>query len=190
PTIAAGGDGSEAYLPALFDAQVARTPDAIAVVCGDDRLSFHELDARANQLAHYLRARGVGAEHRVALALERGVPMIIAILGVLKAGGAYLPLDPSCPPDRIAYLLDDARPSHVLTQAGPHGVASRDIPTTLIDAQWHEVAAHPATAPDHGDRSGHQLAYLIYTSGSTGAPKGVLVEHRNVVHLWSALERA
>ncbi|HEX3758417.1 MAG TPA: amino acid adenylation domain-containing protein [Kofleriaceae bacterium] len=183
--------GAEPYVPALFEAQVARTPDAVAVIDGDRPLSFGELNARANQLAHYLQSHGVGPDRLVALALERSAAMVVAVLGVLKAGGAYLPLDPGHPTERLAYVLDDASPIHVLSQAALEThLPSSYFPMTLLDEQWPDIAAHPTDNPAHGERAGDRLAYAIYTSGSTGQPKGVLVEHRNVVNLWWGLERA
>jgi amino acid adenylation domain-containing protein len=192
PAARAGSGGEVAlYLPALFEAQVARSPDAIAVDDGGEQLTFRELNARANQLAHYLRANGVGPDRLVPLIVERSAPMVVAVLGVLKAGGAYVPLDPNYPTERLAYLLDDASPIHVLSQAAlADSLPASYVPMTLLDEQWDEIAAHPATNPDHSAAASDQLAYMIYTSGSTGQPKGVLVEHRNVGNLWAGLERA
>jgi len=188
---APAGDATYPGVPALFEAQVARTPNAVALIDGDHRLSFRELDARANQLAHYLRANGVGPDRLVAVFVERSAAMVIAVLGVMKAGGAYLPLDPSYPTERLAYMLDDANPIHLLSQASlADGLPSSYVPMTLLDEPWDAIAGYPTHAPEAGEHAGRNLAYVIYTSGSTGQPKCVAIEHRNVVHLWAGLERA
>jgi amino acid adenylation domain-containing protein len=175
----------------LFETQARRTPDRVAVRMEDDALTYAELDARANQLAHALGALGVGPETRVALCVERAPEMIVALLGMLKAGGAYVPLDPEYPAERLAYLLRDSRAAVLLTQERlaarlpAHGAA-----LLCLDRDWDErVAVHPATPPDSGVRP-ENLAYVIYTSGSTGLPKGVLVEHRQLVdYTHSAIRR-
>ncbi|MEB1300204.1 amino acid adenylation domain-containing protein [Xanthomonas campestris pv. campestris] len=178
----------QALVHALFEAQVACTPDAMAVDAENVRWTYAELNARANHLAYALRAQGVSPDARVALCLERGAPMLMAVLAVLKAGGAYVPLDPSYPRERLAYMLEDSAPVGIITDA-----ASRDrLPESAqaqaldVDSDWNEWPADDL--PTAGTTSDH-LAYVIYTSGSTGRPKGVMVEHRNVVHLWQALER-
>uniref|UniRef100_UPI00164026A6 non-ribosomal peptide synthetase n=2 Tax=Burkholderia gladioli TaxID=28095 RepID=UPI00164026A6 len=171
-------------LPALFAAALARRPDAIAVEAGDTALSYAELDARSNRLAHALRALGVGPDVPVALCAERSANMVVGLLGILKAGGAYLPLDPDYPPERLAFMLDDARPralvgdtAHIEALAARLAAAPPTL--SLADDGLH---AWPSDAPElalHGDH----LAYLVYTSGSTGQPKGVAVTHRNVARL-------
>jgi len=141
---------SPATLPDLFAAQVARSPDAVAVVLEDERVSYGELDARANRLAHHLRALGVRPETVVGLCVERSVAMLVGLLGILKAGGAYLPLDPDYPAQRLAFMLDDAGATLLLTQAalrariGEHAGAA-----ICLDADWAAIAQHPATAPPH-----------------------------------------
>ena len=182
-----------ATLPALFEAQVARTPEAIALVCGEESLSYGVLNARANRLAHLLLAQGVGPECVVGLALERSVELVVAVLGVLKAGGAYLPMDPEYPQARLAQMLAEAAPALVLTSLigrvrVPAGVAvlALDGPETqaaLADAPTHD----PTDAERPTPLLPQHLAYVIYTSGSTGRPKGVVVEHRNlsnVAYAW------
>lgn len=166
----------------LFETHAARTPDAIALVyaSGGDRhvQSYDTLNRRANQLAHLLRAKGVGPETVVGIALDRGFDMIAAWLGVLKAGGAYLPLDPAYPAERLAYMLADSQAPLVLTHqamALPDEVQRIDL-----DTDWPQDA--PEHNPDNISRADH-LAYVIYTSGSTGRPKGVLVEHAGLVNL-------
>ncbi|AKJ29410.1 peptide synthetase [Caldimonas brevitalea] len=172
----------------LFEAQVQRTPDAVAVIDGDVQLRYADLDRRANQLAHYLRAQGIGPEQRVGVALERNAQMLVAVLGILKAGAAYVPLDPAYPNARLAYLLADAEPALVLTQASLLEVLPAQA-LVALDTQWPEIAAYPDTAPSWPTSRPDQLAYVIYTSGSTGQPKGVMVEHRSVVNLWWGLEQ-
>ncbi|WP_240940804.1 non-ribosomal peptide synthetase, partial [Planosporangium flavigriseum] len=184
-------------LPALFEAQAARTPDATAVVHDGAALSYAELNARANRLAHVLVERGAGPERFVALALPRSPDLIVALLAVLKSGAAYLPIDPSYPAERIAFMLGDARPALVLTTSG----ASDSVPDVpgvdrlLLDRT--DTAGHPAgnltnadltDADRAGPLSSAHPAYVIYTSGSTGRPKGVVVTHQTVVNLaaWAA----
>ncbi|WP_051466578.1 non-ribosomal peptide synthetase [Actinomadura oligospora] len=168
----------------LCEAQAARTPDETAVSCGDRSLTFAELEAEANRLAHHLRDAGVGPETVVGLALERGIEMVVTLLAIWKAGGAYLPLDPDYPRDRLGYMVADSGASLVVgtrdlaaTFTGDVGrVVHLDDPDTVA-----AVAAAPATPPAvkaHRD----QLAYVIYTSGSTGLPKGVAVGHRGVLN--------
>ena len=164
-----------ATLPELFAEQVARTPDATAVVCEGRELTFAELDKAANRLAHALIARGVGPERIVALLLGRSIDTVVALLAVLKAGGAYLPIDPAYPPARIAGMLADAQPALVLTT--DHDAAG--FPVLRLD----EVEDRPDTAPATGLLPQHP-AYVIYTSGSTGVPKGVVVAHASVVNLF------
>ena len=190
---------SDACIHTLFEAQALRTPDAIAVMHGDQALSYGELNARSNRLAHHLRQLGVGPDDRVAICVERSPAMIVGLLGILKAGGAYVPLDPNYPPERLAYMLSDSAPSVVLTQSALRaalGTAQADA-TGLADATVLELdgdaerwAGAPDTNPDaatSGLTSAH-LAYVIYTSGSTGQPKGVMVEHANVTRLFSATD--
>ena len=167
----------------LFAEQVRRTPHHTAVVDGDTPLTYHELDERANQLAHHLRARGVAPETLVALCLDRSAEMIVALLAVLKAGGAYVPLDPAYPEVRLRFMVEDSGVAHLITtQALVNRVPVKVASTILLDADDESISAQPATPPSD-DTAPHDLAYVIYTSGSTGKPKGVLIEHRNVVRL-------
>ena len=169
-------------LHGLFEAQAARTPDADAVAFGQTVLSYRELDAAANRLAHYLRGQGVGAEVRVGLCLERSVEMVVALLAVLKAGGAYVPLDPAYPRERLAYMLGDAAPAVLVTQQSLLEVLpATSIPTLCIDTQAAQLEALPAGAPQVAVDAG-QLAYVTYTSGSTGEPKGVMTRHASAVN--------
>ncbi|MFF8196789.1 amino acid adenylation domain-containing protein, partial [Streptomyces bobili] len=165
----------------LFEAEAVRTPDAVAVVTDDEQVSYAGLDARANQLAHYLIAQGVGPESLVAVVLERGVELMVALLGVLKAGAAYLPVDPAYPAERIAQMLEDAAPAAVLADVRTVGAVPATTPVTLLDAAVTAgaIAELPAHAPvvEAGLVSLAHPAYVIFTSGSTGRPKGVVVTH-------------
>ena len=176
-------------MPELFAAQVARTPEADAVVFEDERLSYGELDARSSQLAHHLRALGVGPEVVVGLCIERSLAMLVGLLGILKAGGAYLPLDPDYPPERLAFMLADAGAPVLLTRTAlrahlpAHDTSSIDAAHIVcLDADWPAIARQPTTAPVTGLAPQHP-AYVIYTSGSTGTPKGVAVTHGGIPNL-------
>ncbi|GAA2410191.1 hypothetical protein GCM10010191_18690 [Actinomadura vinacea] len=175
-----------ATLPEMFEARVREKPDAVALVFGDTELTYAELNARANRLAHALIERGVGPERVVALALPRSPEMIVAELAVLKAGGAYLPLDTDHPAERLAFMLDDARPVCVVT-AGAPAEAVPDVaetPRLVLDdpSTAADIAARPGTAPQ-STLDVRNAAYVIYTSGSTGRPKGVVVTHSGVAKL-------
>jgi len=166
----------------LFEQQVEKTPDAIAVEFLDEQLTYRELNRRANQLAHFLRSRGVGADALVGICINRSLEMLVGMLGVLKAGGAYVPLDPAYPAERLAFMIDDAGLSLVLTQDSltnqvPLGRAS----LFRLDKDWESIAQESAENPGP-NVSAANLAYVIYTSGSTGNPKGVMIEHRSLVN--------
>ncbi|WP_420130153.1 non-ribosomal peptide synthetase [Longimicrobium sp.] len=164
-----------------FEAQAARTPGAVAVVCGDQALTYGELNARANRLARRLRALGVGPESRVGLCSERSPELITGILAILKAGGAYVPLDPAYPPDRLAFMAADSGVRVMLVQRALRDAVQADgiELVSLNDVPADEIADDLGTAVHPG-----QLAYVIYTSGSTGRPKGVGVTHDNVLRLF------
>jgi amino acid adenylation domain-containing protein len=165
---------------ALVAAQARRTPDAVAVSFGEERLTYAALDARANQLAHHLRGMGVRADARVAVCLERSAEMVVGLLGVLKAGAAYVPIDPAYPADRIAYMLADAGADVVLTEARlADGLPEHGARVVRVDADGARIAFEPSHAPAVAVSPEH-LAYVIYTSGSTGRPKGVMVRHGGV----------
>lgn len=179
----------------LFEQQVRRTPNAVALVFEGATLSYGQLNARANQLAHHLRALGVKPDSRVAICLERRFEMVIALLAVLKAGGAYVPLDPSYPAERLHHMLADSQPVALLLERGVRPVFG-DLPKTLpvleLDQTWQFCADQPHTDPGRaaiGLTASH-LAYVIYTSGSTGAPKGAMNEHRAVSNRLAWTQRA
>jgi amino acid adenylation domain-containing protein len=163
----------------LFEKQVERTPDAVAVVFEERRLTYRELNRRANQLAHYLRSLGVGPEVRVGICMERSVEMVIGLLGILKAGGAYVPLDPAYPKERLAFMLDDSKATALLTQESLlAGVPEHKAQVVRIDSDYEGIGQKSEKDPA-SEVTADNLAYLIYTSGSTGRPKGVAIEHRS-----------
>ncbi|MGH8547623.1 MAG: amino acid adenylation domain-containing protein, partial [Methylococcales bacterium] len=166
-----------------FEAQVERTPEAVALVDEDQALSYRELNARSNRLAHYLRTLGIGPEGFVGLCVERSVMMVVGMLGILKAGGAYLPLDPNYPRERLDYSLRDAAPRVLLTQLSQQARwRSGSWETVCLDRDWEQrMAGQPASNLNLTPGS-EQLAYVIYTSGSTGRPKGVAVRHGGMVN--------
>ncbi|HTN70672.1 MAG TPA: amino acid adenylation domain-containing protein [Methylomirabilota bacterium] len=178
----------------LFEAQVKRTPDGVAVSFGGKKLTYRELNSRSNQLAHYLSDLGVGPEKLVGICMKRSLEMIVGLLGILKAGGAYVPLDPAYPSDRLAFMLEDAQVSVLLTTDGL--IETGDSQSSILDSQmkvvrldrdWKEIAKESKESPA-SNVSAENLAYVVYTSGSTGAPNGVAIEHRNAVALldWAA----
>ncbi len=168
-------------VPDLVAARVRTTPDALAFTAGGEALTYRELDRRASRLAHRLRSLGVGADVLVGVCLPRSLDLAVALLGVLKAGGAYVPLDPAYPPERLAFMLDDAEaPVLVSTRA-----LTRRLPVggwELVELDAPESGAHPAEAPSLEVSPG-DLAYVIYTSGSTGRPKGVEITHGGLANL-------
>ena len=174
----------------FIEAQVARTPDAVAVTAGGRSLSYRELNERANRLARRLRASGVGPDDRVGICMRRSADLVVSIVATLKAGGAYVPLDPAYPADRIAYMLESSSATVLLTEAA---LASRlpafAGPVVAVDAQWDAEIAREGAANLEGGPAPESLAYVLYTSGSTGKPKGVMVEQRNVVNLLAAMDQ-
>ena len=186
----------EATLPALFEGQVGRAPQAIALVFGEESLTYGELNARANRLAHHLIGLGVGPESLVGVALERSIEMVVALLGVLKAGGAYLPLDPDYPEARLAYLVADAAPALVLISGVLRDRLPQDVELLDLDAPGNQAAL--GRAPAHNPRDAERtspllprhLAYVIYTSGSTGTPKGAQNEHRALINRLTWMQNA
>jgi amino acid adenylation domain-containing protein len=169
--------------------QVRRTPEAIAVIDGSQRLSYAQLNAQANRLAHRALAAGVRPDERVALCVERSAAMVVGLLAILKAGGAYVPLDAAYPSERLQQILHDAQPVLVMSDAAGRAALGeallRERPLLALE---QELADEPDTDPEVAMQATH-LAYVIYTSGSTGTPKGVMVEHRSAMNLFEALER-
>ncbi|MCQ4212555.1 non-ribosomal peptide synthetase [Streptomyces longispororuber] len=193
-----GADATAAGIPdvtlvELFERQAARRADAVALVHEGTGHTYGELNARANRLARHLVTRGVGPESLVGICLERSADLVVALLAVLKAGGAYLPIDPGSPADRMAYLVEDARPVLLVTTSttgAAHDLA-QDLPQILLD-RTETHAGQPGTDLTDAERRSplrpDHPAYVIYTSGSTGRPKGVLIPHRNVVGLFHATQ--
>ena len=166
----------------IFEAQVERTPDAPAVVYKDERLTYSQLNRRANSVAHHLRDKGVGAEVLVGICLNRSVEMVVATLGILKAGGAYLPLDPKYPRERLSFLLEDSHVSMLITREYlAENFSNHDLEVMCLDGQG-STAEHSV---DNLENTAlvENLAYVIYTSGSTGLPKGVEITHGNLLNL-------
>ncbi|MEG4111235.1 MULTISPECIES: amino acid adenylation domain-containing protein [unclassified Microcoleus] len=177
---------NQACIHQLFEAQVELTPNAVAVVFENEQLTYQQLNYRANQLAHHLQKMGVEPEMLVGICVERSLEMIVGLLGILKAGGAYLPLDPSYPHDRLAFMLEDAQVSVLLTQQKlVAGFSEYKAQRLCLDTDWEVIAQESEEKPLICLTSDN-LAYTIYTSGSTGKPKGVLVTHQNLVHSTSA----
>ncbi|MDF5713916.1 MAG: amino acid adenylation domain-containing protein, partial [Rhizonema sp. NSF051] len=174
----------------LFEAQVELTPDAVAVVFENQQLTYHELNCRANQLAHYLRSLGVSPDVLVGICVERSLEMMVGLLGILKAGGAYVPLDPEYPTERLSFILTDAQVSVLLTQQHlidklPEGQAQR----VYLDAEWQVISQLSQDNLITGVQAGN-LTYVIYTSGSTGIPKGVLIPHGAIANHCSIIQQA
>lgn len=171
-----------------FEAQVARSPEAIALRLGERSVSYGTLNRRANQLANFLRKRGVGPDVFVGICADRTIELVVGLLGILKAGGTYVPIDPQYPPDRRAFMLRDSKSPVILTQhALAADFADPATQVVLLDGDWGAIAAEsdanpePNVGPDN-------LAYVIYTSGSTGVPKGTLISHHNVVRLFDSTD--
>ena len=181
---------SDRCIHQLFEAQVARTPDAIAVVFKDQKLTYRELNTRANQVAHYLQKLGVKPEVLVGICTERSLSMIVGILGILKAGGAYIPLAPDYPQERLAHMLADSQVSVLLTQ---HKILAslpkHQAQVICLDADWDLISKEAADEPVSGVQA-RNLAYIIYTSGSTGKPKGTMILHLGVVNYLSWCTKA
>jgi amino acid adenylation domain-containing protein/thioester reductase-like protein len=189
---AAPGD-SRVLLHQLFERQAQLSENAVAIRYESRRVTYGELDRMTNQLARHLVERGIGPDQLVGISMERSVEMVVGLLGILKAGAAYVPLDPTYPADRLAYMMTDARPGSLLTQ----GHLTPRLPTAVreviaLDADWDEVAQQPSDPLDPaglGVTPGH-LAYVIYTSGSTGQPKGAMNEHRGIVNRLRWMQQA
>jgi amino acid adenylation domain-containing protein len=181
---------SDKCLPQLFEEQVERSPDAVALRYEDETLTYAELNARANQLAHHLRGLGVAPELRVALLAERSTEMVVGILGILKAGAAFVPLDPQHPFERLSFMLEDAQPPVVVTQECLlEKLPAHPALVVLLDEDGEEIRQHSLENPPREVTAGN-LAYVTYTSGSTGQPKGVLVEHGHLCNTMFAAQEA
>jgi len=170
----------------LFEAQVERTPNAVALVCGNERLTYATLNARVNRLAHLLQETGIGPEVAVGVLLERSAEMVVALLAILKAGGAYVPLDPSYPKERLAFMIADSQAAVLLTEGRQRELVAQ-LPRSQVQVISVDEDAQLISAQDSGNPirqvSSDNLAYIIYTSGSTGRPKGVAIAHANTVAL-------
>ena len=167
----------------LVEAQARRTPDAVALRFEGRSVTYRELDERASRLAHHLRGRGVRPEARVGICLERGVEMIAGVLGILKVGGVYVPVDPAFPRERVAFTLENSAVALVLTTSGLlDTLAHVRVEALALDREWARIEREPATPPESGAHP-EGLAYVLYTSGSTGRPKGVMAEHRGMCNL-------
>nr|NCQ71302.1 amino acid adenylation domain-containing protein [Microcystis aeruginosa W13-16]NCQ75828.1 amino acid adenylation domain-containing protein [Microcystis aeruginosa W13-13]NCQ80273.1 amino acid adenylation domain-containing protein [Microcystis aeruginosa W13-15] len=167
----------------LFEEQVERTPNAVAVVCSGQQLTYNELNRRANQLAHYLQSLGVKPDELVGICVERSLEMIVGLLGILKAGGAYVPLDPNYPAERLSYMLANSKVEVLLTQQELLSfLPSSTAQTVCLDRDWQKIGQF-GNSNLYTGVSSDNLAYVIYTSGSTGQPKGVAMNHRPLVNL-------
>lgn len=175
---------SDLCLPQLFEAQAAKTPNAIAVAFGESKLTYSELNSRANQLARHLRGLGAGTDARVGLSLDRSIEMMVGLLGILKAGGAYVPLDPTFPEQRLSFMLEDGQIEVLLTQER-HVEEFSGHQTISLDADWETIAQQSSENLSELVATPDSLAYVLYTSGSTGQPKGVMMNHRPLVNLIS-----
>jgi amino acid adenylation domain-containing protein len=186
--ISGGLDARLDLIHALVESQAERRPNAVAVVCESERITYADLNARANQIAHRLRAEGVGPEVMVGLYMERSIRTIVAIVGILKAGGCYVPIDLSYPQDRVAYILENSGAKVMITDAERRDSMPEFKGTVLgLDSDYAELGGESLANPTHNVQ-GSNAAYVIYTSGSTGRPKGVIVTHHNVVRLFTATD--
>jgi amino acid adenylation domain-containing protein len=178
----------ERNIARLFEDQAARTPNAVATIFGDLRLTYRELDHRSNRLAHYLQAAGVGPDTLVGLAVDRSHEMLIAMLAILKSGGAYVPIDPGYPGARIALVIEDSKLAFILTTERTR-VTLPASPARMISLDGEaEAIAMRSSGSIASSAHENNLAYVIYTSGSTGKPKGVMVEHRNVINFFAGMD--
>ena len=183
-----GGSATPETIASYFEEQVTCTPDAVAVISGDEQLTYRELDARANQLARYLQSAGVGPETLVGLAMDRSHHVLVAMLAILKSGGAYLPLDPAYPADRNAFVIEDSQTRLVVTTEK----IRQSLPETsarIISLDGDAAAiSQQSAAHVRSSAAANNLAYVMYTSGSTGRPKGVMIEHHNVTNFFDGMD--
>jgi amino acid adenylation domain-containing protein len=173
----------------LFERQAERSPDEVAAECNGAQLTFRQLDEQANQLANYLRRAGVGPEIIVGVCVERSLELIVALLGVIKAGGAYLPLDPFYPKERLRYMLEDSGASILLVKSRKDGLPVEALKAVSLNEDWEMIVRESKASPPQNILP-ENLAYLIYTSGSTGLPKGVMVTHRGLANYLDWCARA
>ena len=172
----------------LFESQVERTPDAVAVVFEGQQLTYRDLNCRANQLARYLQKCGVKPEVLVGICLERSLQIVVAILAILKAGGAYVPLDPTYPQERLAFMLEDSQVLLLLTQASLVEIPKHQSRVICLDTDWETIRCENEENTDT-EVNTENLAYVLYTSGSTGKPKGVCCNHLGVINLLADFAR-
>ncbi|MEO7533123.1 MAG: amino acid adenylation domain-containing protein, partial [Ferruginibacter sp.] len=166
----------------LFSEQVAKTPSAVALVFEDQELTYQQLNERSGQLAHFLSSKGVKKETRVPIYIERGIDMLVGILGILKSGGAYVPIDPAYPQERISYILEDTEATIVISNSlNSSKLNTASLEVVELDTTWDMISKYPSGSLP-GNITSAQLAYIIYTSGSTGKPKGVMIEHHSLMH--------
>jgi amino acid adenylation domain-containing protein len=182
PVELSGRSGNEPGVAAIFEAEVASTPNAVALVHGDATLTYRELNERANRLAHHLRAHGVGPGMRVGVCLDRSPELIVGVLAILKAGGAYVPLDPSLPRERLAFMLEDAAVRVLITRQGPGTRLTGLGRQVCVDRDASLIAGQAPQNPAL-EESSRDLAYVMYTSGTTGRPKGVAIRQASVINL-------
>ncbi len=169
----------------LFEAQVERTPNVVALIFEHQTLTYRELNRRANQLAHYLQGMDIGPESLVGVCVQRSVEMVVGMMAILKAGAAYVPLDPTHPKERLSFILEDAQAQVLLSQGRfLDELSGQPAQVICLDADWGAIARMPSTNPARVSTSDN-LAYIIYTSGSTGRPKGVAIPHSATVAMLS-----
>ncbi|SDZ37742.1 non-ribosomal peptide synthetase, partial [Thermoactinomyces sp. DSM 45892] len=180
--------GYENLIHEMFEEQVSRTPEAVAIVHEDGQLTYQELNEKANQLAHYLQKRGIGPDSLVGICVERSLEMMIGLFGILKAGGAYVPLDPSYPESRLRYIIENSKIEVLLTNEALMDGLPEGIQVICLDRDQSIIAQESSLSPVSGVTA-NNLAYVIYTSGSTGNPKGVMVEHHSVMNLSYGLQK-
>ncbi|WP_344813462.1 non-ribosomal peptide synthase/polyketide synthase, partial [Chitinophaga oryziterrae] len=176
-----GIQAADSNLLDIFEQKVLQTPDAVALICGDDQLTYDELNKQSDQLAVYLQKLGVREEVLVPVCIQRSISMVVSMLGILKAGGAYVPVDPEYPASRIEYILKDTGCRFVLADASTENLLPDDVMIISLDSHWAQISLQPEGRV-HNEISGHTLAYIIYTSGSTGTPKGVMIEHAQLLN--------
>ena len=178
---------NERTIHELFEEHALKTPDAVALVCRDQALTYQQLDSRSNQLGRYLMKLGVRPDTLVGLSVDRSADMVVGLLGILKAGGAYVPLDPAYPAERTVFMLEDSGAAVLLTQQNlSDRMPDHQAKVVCLDSDWEAISKEDASSI-HSGASLKNLAYVIYTSGSTGKPKGVMVEHRNVVNFFAGM---